>query len=105
MTSHDAERARLEARLEQLLHRVDRIEGDLRATHDRDWQERAIELENDEVLEGLDEMSRAAVTRIRAALERIRNGTYGICVRCGGRIAHGRLAAVPDVTTCLKCAA
>ena len=51
MLEHDALRTQLETRLTRLLRRVERIEGDLRQTHDPDWQERATELENDEVLE------------------------------------------------------
>ena len=64
-------RADLERRLEVLLKRVDRISVDLRKTGDRDWQERAVEVENDDVLEGLDEASRAEVAAIRTALSRI----------------------------------
>ena len=56
MPEHNALRKQLEDRLTRLLHRVGRIEGDLRQTHDRDWTERATELENDDVLEGLDEI-------------------------------------------------
>ena len=49
----------LRERLDQITRRVGRIEGDLRSAHDRDWPERASELANDDVLEGLDEIGRA----------------------------------------------
>jgi RNA polymerase-binding protein DksA len=104
MPEHDALRAQLEERLTRLVRRVGAIEGDLRQTRDRDWQERATERENDEVLEGLDEMTRAEVTQIRAALERIANGSYGVCASCGEPIGSERLAAVPSAMTCVKCA-
>ncbi|MGE0816429.1 MAG: TraR/DksA family transcriptional regulator [Vicinamibacterales bacterium] len=97
-------RADLEGRLATLLRRVDRISGDLRRTADRDWQERAIELENDDVLEGLDDASRAEAAAIRAALQRLDAGTYGRCARCGREIAPARLAALPSATTCVACA-
>jgi RNA polymerase-binding transcription factor len=83
MPKHDAVRARLEEQLSRLLKRVGAIESDLKRTHDRDWNEQAIELENDEVLEGLDEMSAGEVRRTRAAISRIANGTYGVCSTCG----------------------
>jgi DnaK suppressor protein len=97
-------RAGLEHRLEVLLRRVERIAGDLRKPGDRDWQERATELENDDVLEGLDDASRAEVAAIRTALSRIDAGTYGVCARCGREIGASRLAALPSATTCVACA-
>lgn len=97
-------RADLERRLEQLLRRVDRISDDLRKAGDRDWQERAIEVENDDVLEGLDDASRAEVAAIRMALRRIESGTYGECARCGREIGQARLTALPSATTCVACA-
>lgn len=99
-----AVRSDLERRLDVLLRRVDRISGDLRRAGDRDWQERAIELENDDVLEGLDDASRAEATAIRAALRRMDAGTYGVCARCGQGIGVARLAALPSATTCVACA-
>jgi RNA polymerase-binding transcription factor DksA len=103
MSKHEAARVRLKNELARLLERVGKIEGDLRQAHDRDWQEQAIELENDEVLEGLDEMTLGHVRRIRAALGRIANGTYGACSTCGRAISEERLDAIPSALTCLTC--
>ncbi|BDZ46681.1 TraR/DksA family transcriptional regulator [Naasia aerilata] len=55
-----------------------------------------------------DALRRAAEERrieIAAALDRLDAGTYGICVRCGDRIAEGRLEARPWARTCIVCAA
>ena len=104
MTKDTALRASLEMRLDTLLARVRKIEGDLRQSHDRDWEERATELENDDVLEGLDELGRAEVRELRAALHRMDAGGYGLCVGCGGAIGAERLQAVPTATTCRMCA-
>jgi DnaK suppressor protein len=41
--------------------------------------------------------------RLRAALARVERGEYGICEECGEEIAYLRLAALPDVATCLGC--
>ncbi len=42
---------------------------------------------------------------IKDALERIRSGKYGICLRCGGRIAPARLRAMPAALHCVTCQA
>lgn len=97
-------RAQLQGRLDMLLKRVDDIGGDLRRPADRDWQERATENENDEVLENLDESSRAEVAQVRAALRRLDAGTYEHCAKCGAVIGAARLAAMPSATTCVVCA-
>ena len=51
MSNDDTVGTQLQERLAELLRRVEGIEGDLRSAHDRDWRERANELEDDEVLE------------------------------------------------------
>jgi DnaK suppressor protein len=104
MAKYDAIGTQLRKRLDRVLRRVGNIEGDLRSMHDRDSQERTTELENDEVLEGLDEMSRAEVREIRETLRRIERGHYGICTTCGQPISAKRLAAVPTTVTCVSCA-
>lgn len=40
---------------------------------------------------------------VRAALERLREGTYGICVECEERISAKRLAAMPSAALCIRC--
>lgn len=37
------------------------------------------------------------------ALARIDQGTYGVCVECGARIADERLAALPQAALCIEC--
>jgi RNA polymerase-binding protein DksA len=105
MADLDGVRRRLEERLAQLQSRVERIQGHLRAPGDRDSQEQALESENDEVLERLDDAERREVEEIRAALARIGSGVYGQCARCGEAIAEGRLQALPYATLCIDCAA
>lgn len=103
MANYDAVGRQLQDRLAQLQRRIGAIEGDLRSAHDRDWPERANELQNDDVLEGLDEMGLSEVRQIRGALKRIEDGQYGVCAACGRQIGAARLAAVPTALTCLHC--
>ena len=104
MVSHDAVRRQLQEQLAELLERVGKIEGDLRSAHDPDWPERANEVQNDEVLEGLDEMGLKEIRQIREALNRIENGQYGVCASCGRAIGAARLTAIPTAVTCRSCA-
>ncbi|MBN1626953.1 MAG: TraR/DksA C4-type zinc finger protein [Deltaproteobacteria bacterium] len=43
------------------------------------------------------------IFKIKEALERIENGTYGICEVCGQEITESRLKARPVTTVCIKC--
>ena len=104
MSDHEAVRAQLEQRLAELTARADKIEADLRKPQNPDWQERAVEIENDEVLEGLDATTLLEVAQIRQALQRIDDGSYGQCDRCGKPIGSARLAAVPQTSQCIECA-
>jgi DnaK suppressor protein len=42
---------------------------------------------------------------IQAALERMAEGTYGVCIDCGGDIAPARLHAYPTAKRCQACQA
>ena len=43
------------------------------------------------------------INRLTAALQRLDEGTYGTCELCEQAIETSRLAALPEVTTCLEC--
>jgi DnaK suppressor protein len=45
------------------------------------------------------------IKKIKQALERIENGTYGICESCGEEISIKRLKARPVTTQCIECKA
>jgi RNA polymerase-binding transcription factor DksA len=105
MTTLEERREALLARLAELDSRLHAIEAELDVPVSKDWEEAAVEQEDDEVLEALGEQSRTEVRRIRAALERIRNGEYGYCVECGTEIAPARLDLLPATPFCAACAA
>ena len=104
MSDYSMLRAELMTRMQRLANRAERIEQDLRKPGDPDWPDHAIETQNDEVLERLDEVTLAEVRQLRAAIARIDQGVYGRCERCGAGIGDGRLAALPSATTCVRCA-
>jgi RNA polymerase-binding transcription factor len=43
------------------------------------------------------------VNRLSAALERLDEGEYGVCVECAEPIGPARLDALPEVQTCVRC--
>lgn len=104
MASIEARKALLEARLAELHARINRIEGELEEPLSGDFEEQAVELEDDEVLEDLGAAGVQEIRAIEAALGRIEDGSYGICVNCGDPIAEERLDAVPQAPRCRNCA-
>jgi DnaK suppressor protein len=55
-------------------------------------------------LDGLARAADSQRTAILAALQRIEDGTYGICISCGRPIGAERLEARPEAATCIECA-
>lgn len=49
------------------------------------------------------EREKKLATKIREALSRIQNGTFGICEECGEEIDIERLKARPVTTLCIDC--
>lgn len=94
----------LEARLTDLLSRLDAIETELDSHDTRDWEDLAVEREGDEVLEGLGLSGQQEIRMIRAALERVEAGEYGFCAKCGNRISEERLDVLPATPFCRNCA-
>lgn len=44
-----------------------------------------------------------SLLRIKLALHRIEDGTFGTCLRCGNTIPVSRLTARPEAVLCLTC--
>jgi len=97
----------LTAMRDELKERVSRVESDIRRQSeplDEDSSEAIVQKENDTVLDGLDVHIREEIAQVERAIERILRGNYGVCARCGDRIAGERLWAIPYATTCERCA-
>lgn len=95
----------LETRLRELDSRLHEIEDELDSHQAKDWSELAVEREEDEVLEGMGKSGLAEIEQIRAALSRIEEGSYGVCVTCGNEISADRLDVLPATPFCRTCAA
>ncbi|WP_137132051.1 TraR/DksA C4-type zinc finger protein [Rhizobium sp. FY34] len=91
------------ARRSELQHRLERIETDLDRPGNPDDDDRAIERNNDEVLEELGGAGQKELEAIEAALDRVVAGTFGACAQCGQPIADERLQAVPHAALCSDC--
>lgn len=46
---------------------------------------------------------RDILSKIEAALQKMKKGTYGVCDRCGAEIDPARLKALPYANLCIKC--
>lgn len=98
-------RAQLESRMADLVDRMRSIEDELDSHQSKDWEELAVEREDDEVLERLGLSGQAEINRIKAALARMDEGEYGYCTKCGEAISEERLDLVPWTPFCRRCAA
>ena len=99
---YDTERAQLEHKTEELkqsLRQRGRIEVE-RAADDMDATLLAVERES-----ATGELERASrlLRQIEAALVRIRNGEYGVCLKCERQVSEKRLQAIPWALYCVEC--
>lgn len=72
-------------------------------TYDNHLADSATATLNREIDYTLEENSENVLTAIDEALERIENGTFGTCERCGKQIAEERLDAIPYANRCIDC--
>ena len=93
--------ATLEGRLARIT--AHQMNTDREVSHD--WPDRAIEVQNDEVVEALLPRTRVEIAAIRHALSRIAAGEALTCESCGKRIPSKRLAIIPETRHCASCAA
>lgn len=94
----------LEARLAALTSKLTEIDEDLKEHGtEPDFEERATEIAGDEVLEGLGIQGQKEAGQIKAALGRIEDGSFGICVQCGEDIPDKRLELLPHTPLCTGC--
>jgi DnaK suppressor protein len=103
--SAESVRERLQGMRAELLARQQRLHAHFGSeARSADASERAVESENDEVVESLERASALELASIDKAIARLDAGTYGCCSRCGAMIEPARLQALPQATTCFRCA-
>jgi len=76
---------------------------ELRAQSSGDLIDAALDSVQDEISSQLAEVESRELARIENALERMRQGEYGVCETCGTNIPMARLNALPYATLCIRC--
>lgn len=104
MTDLAKAQATLEAQLQELETRLSHIGRDLSEPHDPDSSERAVQMEDDDSLEGQGRLITREIASTKHALGRVENGSYGVCVQCGEDISENRLEVRPEAALCINCA-
>ena len=103
MASIEGRKRQLETRLTELTDSLEELE------EDRDQLTRSplvgpVDEPDDDRTEELDDLRLTEMRRIRAALDRIDDGTYGTCTNCGQPIEEERLDSLPATPFCSTCA-
>ncbi len=91
--------ARTEYELAQILRRRDGIVIEKSADQMDEIQYAS---ERDLAIQNVDRESRLRHD-VKAALQRIHNGSFGVCIDCESAISSKRLAAVPWAPRCIRC--
>jgi DnaK suppressor protein len=101
----DVFKAQLTQRLEELLSQADETVTGMTAQKENfpDPTDRAsLESDRNFMLRIRDREAKL-IKKIKKALERIDNGSFGICETCGEEISIERLRARPVTTQCIEC--
>lgn len=104
MTTTQQRQSQLESRLVALQARMAEVTTQFSERDTKDWEDMATEREGDEVLEEMGQSAKIEIDQIDAALHRIAEGSYGICVTCGDQISPARLDLLPATPFCQGCA-
>lgn len=95
----------LDRLFDEYSRRATAIRHDLGLLHHADFAEQAQERQNDEVLRGLLEEAESGLRLVGQARQRLAEGSYGLCRRCGEPIEPARLHALPTAECCMTCVA
>lgn len=106
----DAIRTALLAERERLEAEIEHTRSGLRGSSDGDLLDDVVggsddaqDLYSRELAEGVEDDEQATIAEIDAALVRLDDGTYGVCVDCGSAIPEKRLTALPYAARCIDC--
>jgi RNA polymerase-binding transcription factor DksA len=101
---YEKQKKKLKKLKKELEKRIKEIKLSLMKKRSKDWEEAAVEAENDEVLEGVYTESARELLQVKHALQRIKQGGYMQCEECGADINPKRLKIMPYTTICIECA-
>lgn len=76
---------------------------ELRQANSGDMVDAALDSAQDEISSQLAEVESRELAHIEVALERLRDGQYGVCEACNTGIPMARLQALPYATMCIGC--
>jgi DnaK suppressor protein len=95
----------LMGRLDELYMEAERVKNQVKETEEPspDPMDQASNQLDTDFLLRLKDRERKLIIKIKEALERVEDGTFGICEECGERISKKRLRARPMTTLCIDC--
>lgn len=103
----EQERDRLMAELEAMEEHTPEVEEqvgmDIGGGYDEDLADVASSTFEREKSVALESSVQHTLTQVEEALQRIEDGTYGRCLRCGSPIDFARLKVLPYATLCIRC--
>ncbi len=102
----DYYKKKLQSKREDLVKSIARTEEEGRAADDDptvDLADKAANSYTKEFLFGQNNTDRNTLQLLDEALERIKNGTYGVCAQCETELQQKRLEAVPWARNCTSC--
>lgn len=74
-----------------------------RAGDTGDSADLAFDSGSEEVTSQLAELEARELIKVERSLQRLKQGTYGVCEGCGKKIPVARLNALPFSSTCISC--
>lgn len=103
----EQERQRLMAELEAMEEHTPEVEEqagmDIGGGYDEDMADVASTTFEREKSVALESSVQNVLGQVEEALQRIEDGTYGRCLRCGNFIDYARLKVLPHATLCIRC--
>ena len=110
MAAEDDPLAEAKAELETMERDLTRRLESMNKTDDRPKMDSAVgrltfmdEWQQHQMAEHGRRNAESQLSRVRAALVRIEDGTYGQCIRCGVDIPPERLEYMPETAHCVQC--
>ncbi len=110
-TNKKASNKSLEAIKNELLEKKHELDQELTRLYQEKFSDDQVQDPGDQALSSTMESLRSAMQdtrleeyrRLTRALEKIDEGTYGICVECDSQISEKRLKSFPNAERCLIC--